>query len=150
MQPKEILRYIVAEGKPATRRYRVEGSRVGNSKLLNADDAKRDQINYGGRVVEVVTLDAIFTEMADDLPRCKRQSCKADKDEPCRDARGNICRPHRNRLGEEEPVRALHKATKHVCPVDRCKAPVGEACKGKNGKNCAPHKERIALLGGNP
>jgi hypothetical protein len=150
MPAADVARYIVDDERPATRRFRVEGSRVGNSMLLNADNAKKEAVNYGGKVVEVTTLDAVFREMAVGLPRCERKSCRAEKDEPCHDKKGFVSRPHKNRFGDDEPVRELHKATKHVCPVDRCKAPVGEACKGKNGRNCAPHKERIALLGGNP
>lgn len=148
MSAAEVLRYIASEGKPRTRRFRVEGSRVGNSMLLTKEAAVRDQLNYGGKVVEVVTVDAIFIEMARSLPRCKRESCKAEKDQPCRDGRGNIIRPHRNRFGEEEPARELHPSTKNPCPAPECGAPAGTPCKGKNGKNCAPHKARRDLIEG--
>lgn len=84
--------------RPIYRRFRVEGSRAGNSRLLRRDGAEEARRRYGGTIVEVYprqTREEKAASVARDMPACPR--CKVPSGEPCIAASGNIREPHARR-----------------------------------------------------
>ena len=77
------------------RRFRVEGSRAGNSRLVTQTTAKRYKGEYGGKIVEVVPLVSLAERQAKDLPGC--EFCKAAAGEPCKSKTGKLRVPHAGR-----------------------------------------------------
>jgi len=117
-----------------SKRFRVDGSRAGNSQLLKADDAALSRGRYGGTIVEIITLAQFLTEKATGLPPCREATCSADADRPCHDGKGYVIKPHKNRL------RGGTGAGYDACQT--CGAHKHDACKTPKGKARKPHKDR--------
>jgi len=126
----------------AARRFRLEQSRAGESRLLTAIAVNRAQARYGGQIVELVTMAEWLIATAETLPRCERASCQARHGQPCRNVHG-IRAPHKNRLGKAEPPRI---ALEEYLRCETCGAWPGKPCHTESG---APrprvHKERPML-----
>ena len=85
-----------ANKSPITRRrWRVEGTHAGNSRLLTELKAKDTRAKYGGAVHEVIPFTPIEVRQAKDLPACPY--CEAAKGEPCQSSEGNTVAPHAKR-----------------------------------------------------
>jgi hypothetical protein len=93
-----------------TRRYRVQDSRAGTSKLLSKTEAHGTMTRYGGKIVELVPsrvdylaefkgvrLDPYpMLTSARDLPECP--TCKAPTGTPCKRGDGEPMWPHVRRI----------------------------------------------------
>ena len=88
---------------PMRKRWRVEGSAGGNSRMLMKHTANRAANRYGGRVVEVIPFTPIQERQAANMPACPR--CKAKAGKPCKTAKKTIAKPHLVRW------EALHEGT---------------------------------------
>ena len=115
----ELLEKFLARGKFLSRRFRVEGSVVGASRLLNLRRAEESQAKYGGQVVELVTKNAFLTAQAarDHLPSCRRTSCGAKAGEPCRGKNG-LRGPHAVRLAGPTVVKEPGSTRRRKKPPD--------------------------------
>lgn len=90
------------------RRFRLEESRAGNSKLLLEKVAKTMQASYGGKVVELIppgrdpnAKQTVYEVAAEDMPKCPH--CRESKSKPCRSPQGGQRMPHskREKLAEK-------------------------------------------------
>lgn len=85
---------------PITRkRWRLEGTRAGNSRLLMLETANLSRARYGGKVVEVIPFTPLAVRQAAKLPECPH--CKAEKAKPCKSSNGKIVTPHLRRWAVE-------------------------------------------------
>ncbi len=62
-------RYHAEQGRWPTRRFRVEGSRVGNSRLLRQGEASAMAERYGGELVELVPSPEEYRQYCDAVGR---------------------------------------------------------------------------------
>ena len=127
-----------------SRRFRVEGSRAGNSKLVCERDAIGMRIQYGGEVVELVpsaralARKSVYEVAAEDLGECPR--CKAPDGKPCTWPTGGAPRyPHAKR---EDPSNLYTRAAEGLGDCSWCKAKAGEACTWPRGLQRRPHERR--------
>lgn len=119
MSPEEIVGYAQKwcgerRGRRFSRRWRLEGSRAGNSGLVGWRRATKLLGLYGGRIAERVPLPPPSPThgdraRADDLPPCPR--CLAEQRQPCRSrylhedgtmVNGPERKPHKVRLALAE------------------------------------------------
>jgi hypothetical protein len=77
---------------PNRKRWRVEGSRGGNSRLLMHHTAQAARAKYGGAVVEVIPFKPLAERQAAGMPTCPR--CKAEAGKPCTSKSDAITKPH--------------------------------------------------------
>jgi hypothetical protein len=89
------------------RRWRLEGSRAGNSRLLRETQAINMKSLYGGTIVELIPAGkggrkTRFEVAAEDMPRCPY--CKQRKNRPCKASDGSPRMPHakREQLAEKK------------------------------------------------
>lgn len=126
-----------------TRRYRVEGSRAGNSRLVTFGTAVNLQKAYGGEIVELIEkrgtkedtkrCDSRHLELGD-CPVCFRPA-----GQPCERPSGERRAPHTARLGEF-PSQIAAKGLPE-CPT--CKAAAGAPCmRPRDQKWRRPHRAR--------
>ena len=76
-----------------SRRYRLERSRAGSSRLVTKWDALNLKSLYGGEVMELIPSAAYH--LAKSLKKCP--TCKARARRPCKTSAGAKRRPHKNR-----------------------------------------------------
>lgn len=74
------------------RRWRVEGTRVGHSRLLTHEKAQLTCARYGGRVVQIVPFTPLAERQALNLKACPL--CKAKASKPCKSKHGRVVTPH--------------------------------------------------------
>lgn len=125
-------------GRWPRRRYRVEGSRCGPSRLVRHRVAVKLQRQYGGTVVEVIPPYRTrerqkWQEVYDGLPVCPRPWCAAKPGEPCKDR----LKPHVLRARLKEQLAEV--VNLEVCPA--CGVGSGVRCM-RAGKPRAPHLRR--------
>lgn len=126
------------------RRFRVEGSRAGNSRLVGEETAKVIRSKHGGQVVELIppaksiVRKSVYEVAAEDLGDCPR--CKASADAPCVWPDGSRRYPHKKR---EQPRSAYEQAAQEFGKCPWCKAEPGEACTWRRGVQRLPHSRRI-------
>lgn len=85
-----------ANAYPITRRrWRVEGTRAGNSRLLTHTSAINCCVAYGGKVVNVIPFTPLAERQAAKLPDCPR--CHAANGKPCKSSLGRVVTPHQVR-----------------------------------------------------
>lgn len=84
------------------RRFRLEDSRAGNSRLIKEQQARDMMGKYGGTVVELIPpggdTDArlnAYQVASEDMPKCPH--CKESKGRPCRGPQGGQRMPHKKR-----------------------------------------------------
>jgi len=164
--PQEALELAVLSGAKFRRRFRVEGSAAGTSRLVTKSSAKRLRKRYGGQIVELVPdlwhKSPANVLRANGLPYCP--TCRVEPDEACRHPKGAMRPPHEARMqlfdvmgwSEEkrhEQRRIMTPRTMAMvrrlgdCP--RCKVGPYQACVQVGGRNNgrarSPHRERPAL-----
>jgi hypothetical protein len=112
----EALEYLENTARWPSRRFRVEGSRVGSSYLLTKKRAESTQRQMGGLVVEVISERpkeakaprvTKSAERAIAMPACPK--CSAEAGKPCRTAGAGAVRevpPHEVRVVAHEAVMA--------------------------------------------
>jgi len=76
-----------------SRRFRVEKSRAGNSRLISARLADEMKGRYGGEIIEMI--EHVALELGRDMRKCKQ--CDAKAGAPCVAGSGNLRRPHSKR-----------------------------------------------------
>lgn len=93
------------------RRWRLEGSRAGNSRLLRETQAINMQQLYGGERIELIPAAGDgeakknrFQVAAEDMPKCPH--CKESKGKPCRRPDGGQRMPHHKREKLESKKKA--------------------------------------------
>lgn len=145
----DVLAAAVDKNRFPTRRFRVEGTHVGNSRLLSERDAQGTALRYGGQMVELVTRETFVVAQAktsggSGLPECVRATCFAEAGKPCRNKAGEICSAHACRFGEQKPTFASAAKNLPACPVEGCAASrvSGMPCTTPKGKPRMPHKGR--------
>ena len=74
------------------RRFRVEGTPIGNSHLLMKSQARNTALAHGGKVVEVIPFTSLAERQAQEMPVCGR--CEAAKGKPCKSSTGKLRTPH--------------------------------------------------------
>ncbi len=77
------------------RRWRVEGTNLGNSYLLTHTKAINACVCYGGRVVEVIPFTSLAERQAAKLKACPH--CEAKRGKPCKSSLGRVVTPHAKR-----------------------------------------------------
>jgi len=77
---------------PNRKRWRVEGSRGGNSRMLMKDTATAACARYGGKVVEVIPSIPLAERQAAKMPACPR--CEAVAGKPCQSRNAKVVKPH--------------------------------------------------------
>jgi hypothetical protein len=140
------VQYLDAKGRWPARRFRIERSRAGNSRLLNRESAERDAARYGGDAVELIpTLAAsgvlrptAHEQAAEGLPECSK--CQAEADAACVNPKGRQRTVHRERVDDKGECRAW--AIAHVT-CRQCSAAPGVQCLDAKSKPCAPHVIRL-------
>lgn len=148
IEPDQFLAECLERGRMPSKRYRVEGSPAGASRLLTEDDAVAARRRYGGTVRELFTAAAFHTLLAKkrNLPACTNPTCNAQAGDPCRDRMG--VRPaHGNRIGRRgERVSAHALAAQDMGPCPTCGVAAGKPCRKDHGKgDVRPvHKKRKA------
>ena len=80
------------KGKPLRRRFRVEGTAAGNSRLLTKSKAKETRNRHGGHIAEVIPFTPLAVRQAADLPDCKH--CKVEAGKPCKSNTDKVRVPH--------------------------------------------------------
>lgn len=80
---------------PVRRRWRLEGTLAGNSRLVTRALAERLRSRYGGGIVQVFELRPLCERQALALPECP--VCTVAAGEPCISKLGNPRRPHARR-----------------------------------------------------
>jgi hypothetical protein len=75
------------------RRFRVEKSRAGNSRLVSLRVAHEMKDKYGGEIVELIEHAAI--QLGRSMKKCKQ--CDAKAGAPCKSGAGNLRKPHSKR-----------------------------------------------------
>lgn len=126
-------------------RFRVEGSRAGNSRLLGKKAAEQTQAKYGGVLVEVIPTPTAAGEpkrtvnqsLADELGACP--SCQAPARHPCLTPKGKSRKPHGSRIKHAD----LYKQAQRLPPCRTCKADPGEPCTDTKGAYRPPHSRRL-------
>lgn len=91
------------------RRWRVEGTSAGNSKLLTEERAIKVQRRTGGKVVLVIPTPTELglapmtanQALAVGLPTCS--VCQREAGEPCRTPKGKSRKPHSDRIEASKP-----------------------------------------------
>lgn len=124
------------------RRFRLEGSRAGNSALVTEKAGHELRRQWGGELVEtIVARDAYAKHFACEVA-CPRKSCKAEKGKCCINSDGDPTIVHKARVvaWEMKDVVAdptAPNATKPVKAIDRdcpkCQAPAGTKCRNQWG-----------------
>lgn len=134
------------------RRYRVEGTAAGNSKLLIDMAAENACRKYGGTIVELIPTRARYLAdrgltgrysradaMAEDLPACPK--CQAAAGHACTLPTGQKRVPHSNRT-------KLHAAMEGAADLPlcaRCGQLAGRPCVTKGGHLRDPHQGRVTV-----
>ncbi len=77
------------------RRFRVEGTQLGNSRLLTRPKAMDTRTCYGGRIVEVIIFRPLYERQAAKLKACPH--CEVAAGKPCKSNQGNVVTPHAKR-----------------------------------------------------
>ena len=77
------------------RRWRVEGSQAGNSRLLTRPKAIETKARYGGQVCQVIPMVPLENRLSANMPKCP--FCKVAKGKPCETRSGKISKPHLKR-----------------------------------------------------
>ena len=77
------------------RRFRVEGTRAGNSYLLTKTSAIETRARHGGKIAEVIPFTSLPERQAATLPACPR--CKVEKGKPCVSSSKKVRAPHQAR-----------------------------------------------------
>jgi hypothetical protein len=141
----KILARAVANGRFPTTRFRVEGSRVGASRILTEKRADAAVAQFGGMKVELVTREMWLAGEAEKLPACTTAGCLAAAGKVCKTKSGNVRAPHDCRLGVDEakPTPASAAQNLIACIARGCGAKAGKPCQSPKGKNRMPHKVRI-------
>jgi hypothetical protein len=89
---------------PNRKRWRVEGSRAGNSRLLMNHTAVATCARYGGKVVEVIPMIPLAERQAAKMPTCPR--CEAPAGKPCKSRNAKVVKPHLvrwDKLNDQDP-----------------------------------------------
>lgn len=129
---------------PLMRRFRLEGSRAGNSRLVTKIHGDSLKSQYGGTLVELLDPPpprrSKREEAADGLPACRW--CRVLANEPCKTttdgAKGRM--PHSIRLREAE----LADAVADLPPCPACSAKAAEPCLTPKGNlRRAAHAARM-------
>lgn len=162
IRPDEAVAWAQARYKKTgnwpSKRFRVEGSRAGSSKLLTRVEAEVTSKQYGGTVVELIpakgeSLGTMAEAAAQGLPECPQ--CGAQANRSCRRGteRGAPRTPHAARLRMVEGRRNAHEEVAiglPECPL--CGAAAGRPCtKGHFGGRITtrmPHVARLPAPGG--
>ncbi len=139
----QLLARAVTNARFPTKRFRVEGSTVDNSRVLADRDADRTVAKYGGRKVELVTRAMYLVHQAVDLPACTVGGCLAAAGQPCKTKKGAACTAHVGRFGVPKPTPASVAQHLPKCGAPSCGAKAGQPCTSPKGKNRMPHKVRI-------
>ena len=92
---EEILKMAEDKWIFPRRRWRVEGTHVGNSYLLTLPKAQAAQARYGGSIIQVIPWIPIEIRRAKGMPVCPH--CDAKKSEPCQTSSGKRIQPHLKR-----------------------------------------------------
>lgn len=74
------------------RRYRLEGTAAGNSRMVTKALAERLRIRYGGGIVQIFEMRPLVERQALGLIVCP--VCEATAGEPCVSKLGNLRKPH--------------------------------------------------------
>lgn len=82
------------------RRWRIEGTRVGHSRLLTHEKAKETRARYGGRAHQIIPFTPLAERQAAKLKACPH--CGAYAGKPCKSKHGNVVTPHRARWELEQ------------------------------------------------
>ena len=77
------------------RRFQVEGTAIGNSRLLRRCDAVASQSAHGGAIVEVLPLLSAAVRHATPMPACP--VCEVEAGKPCKSSTGKQRVPHPKR-----------------------------------------------------
>lgn len=77
------------------RRFRVEGSPIGNSRLLRRHDAVAAATTHGGDVVEVIPSTSAAVRHAMPMPACP--VCEVEAGKPCKSGSKKMRPPHAKR-----------------------------------------------------
>lgn len=137
------------------RRFRVEETDLGNSRLVSYDEARRTVVEYGGVIHEIV--ESVHLPGARHLPTCPR--CKTAAGDPCFTrkvgchechhpgekggilwCRGHVRGPHKKRLELVRPV--ADDWGRISCP--HCKRPEYRVCVAPTGgPKRKPHGDRV-------
>lgn len=131
MTPPEAAAYAeewcaVKSGRRFARRWRLEGTKVGNSHLVTRAKGLELRGAYGGELVELVPPPARrFTlkerAAADKLPFCP--VCAAERGKPCRARKGGgIRQPHKKRMEFHGIVTAFGEQAIQTCEFCNQKA----------------------------
>jgi hypothetical protein len=96
---KELIAEYGRKSPLTRRRWRTEGSRAGNSRLLTLTKARDARAKYGGRVVEVIPFTSLAIRQAAGLKVCPH--CKASAGEPCKSSSGATVTPHLKRWEDQ-------------------------------------------------
>lgn len=141
LTPAALLARAIKRGRLPSRRYRVEDSSVGPSRILSSIQADLAQARYGGRKVELITAAMFLTAEAADRqwPPCPRKACGAPPGAPCRNKTG-VRAPHDARLDIvfQRPSIVEEAQGLGACA---CGAAAGAPCQ-RAGKPRRPHKGR--------
>jgi hypothetical protein len=126
------------------RRFRVEGSSAGNSRMLRETAAWNMQQLYGGKVVELIPPSSsverktVYEVAAMNLGECSW--CKAAAGAPCVFPDGSPRHPHGHR---ENPLNVYELAARELGECPWCKAKPGAPCTASGGAQIYPHTRRI-------
>lgn len=135
------------------RRWRLEGSRVGNSGLVNEKRGHELRRQFGGELVETIEArEAYSKHFACEVP-CPKKSCKAEVGKCCITSDGKPTVVHKKRaeawsMKDVVVDPTAPNATKPVKPIDRdcprCKQPAGARCRNTWGGPASYHEARRA------
>ena len=82
------------------RRFRVEGTQVGNSRLLTWEKAMDTRGRYGGSIAEVIEFKPLAERQALNLKACPH--CEVAAGKPCKSNHGKVVPPHAKRWELEQ------------------------------------------------
>lgn len=129
------------------RRFRVDNSRAGTSRLLGRKAAEKTQAKYGGRLVEMIPTPTAAGEpkhtvnqaLAESLGPCP--SCQAKPRHPCLTPKGKSRKPHESRTKRA----SLLSTAEDLPPCRMCKAEAGFPCTNQKGELRSPHTKRLGV-----
>jgi hypothetical protein len=133
------------------KRFRLEGSRVGNSPLVTEDVAHALRREHGGgTVVEVINAHAFYAAHFACEVACPKKSCQQPAGAPCvtNELKATLVHAQRVAAWSVGPVDESLPAAP-LKPIDRdcpkCQAPAGAKCRNKwGGSRPAYHPARKA------
>lgn len=139
-----------AEGRSRlpSRRWRLEGSRAGNSALVNEKTGRELSQQWGGSLVEVIEAAPFYAaHFACEVP-CPKKSCKAEVGKCCvtSDGKPTVVHKKRAEAWAHKDDAPPEPGTKEVKPIDvacpKCKAAAGKRCRNRWGGPASYHGAR--------